>query len=315
MTDKVELMHSFTEWRRLHQIVETTDADGEPTIKFVFREKSLEETPPLRIVVLPAAFNPLTKAHVELLDAAEGKKGIDESLLVLDKKTIDKELFGATLEDRLLMLESFARDRKNTSVAFSSHGLFLGKARALRDIYPEETEIFFIVGYDTLVRLFDPKYYRNRDEALEHLFSMSRFLVGNRAGSDESSVGELLSAPGNVKFSACVEPIRISGRAAAMSSTEVRERVEKGLELGNLAPESIEKVIRGIGLYSEHVEATSREKNHKGGRYEVRCDILRRLASSDFPEGRDLHIGKMVEEVMEGAEVGRVVENALERLR
>jgi hypothetical protein len=38
---------------------------------------------------------------------------------------------------------------------------------------------------------------------------------------------------------------------------------------------------------------------------------LRHLASSDFPEDRNLHIGKMVEKVMEGAEVGLVVEKAL----
>lgn len=39
------------------------------------------------------------------------------------------------------------------------HARFLDKATVLRKAYPEAGEIVFLIGFDTLVRLFDPKYY------------------------------------------------------------------------------------------------------------------------------------------------------------
>lgn len=300
---------SFREWRRLHRIVEAANPEGEPTMEFVY---GAPEARPQAIALLPAAFNPLTAAHLELLEAAESKKRASQFLLMVDKKTIDKELYGATLEDRLLMLELFAWARRGISVAFSSHGLFIDKVRALRKIYPKKTELLFIVGYDTLVRLFDPRYYERRDEALKSLFAESRFLVGNRGGSGEASVRELLSAPGNKRFKGYVEFIEISDWAARLSSTEVREKVERGEEIRRLAPVEIEGFIRQTGLYAG---AGKIGAGAAGNRYDARCDILRRLFMADLPDEAEFHLGGMVAEVMEGEDALVVVEKFLMGLR
>ena len=108
--------------------------------------------------VFPSSFNPLTVSHVELIKRALFEFSMDEILLVLDKKTLDKDFFGATLEDRLLMLRIYCRSKMKLSVGLSSHGLFVDKIIALRNIYSKENDIYFIVGFDTLVRILDERY-------------------------------------------------------------------------------------------------------------------------------------------------------------
>jgi nicotinamide-nucleotide adenylyltransferase len=314
MDDRTEIIHSFAEWRRIHMIVESMDPQGEPTLKFVHRAGEAVSGSHPAVAALPAAFNPLTAAHVELLAAADERKRPSELILILDKKTIDKELYGASLEDRLIMLELFARDDERISVGFSSHGLFVDKARAFRKIFPVGVELYFIVGYDTLVRLFDPVYYGNRDEALDNLFSISRFLVANRGESDEDSLNELLSIPRNRRYRDFLEPIRISEGAAAISSTEVRETIGRKGEFGRLVPPPVEYFIRETGLYAAEKEGAEARRNSPVSRYEVRSDIMKALFSADVPEGEDLQVGKMVEAVLRGEDKGKVIERFLNRL-
>ena len=313
MAERYKIEQSFREWRRLHGVVESMNPDGEPSLKFTYRAEGAEKRPPLTIAALPAAFNPLTAAHIELLDTAEVQKSPSELILILDKKTIDKELYGASLEDRLIMLELIAGDRGRISVAFSSHGLFIDKAKALNKIYPNGTALYFIVGYDTLVRLFDSKYYEKRDEALDDLFSISRFLAANRGKSNVASVQELLSLPQNRKYERYVEPISISDRAAALSSTEIRSKVENEGELVGLVPPRIENFIRETGLYRAVEEGADAHSNLPKNRYEIRSDIMYRLCSTKMPPRRDVHVGEMVEALMQGEDIGVVVERSLKK--
>ena len=76
----------------------------------------------------------------------------------------------ASFGDRLAMMLQFAGDIHSAArdtglsilpveVGVIKHARFLDKAIALRKAYPEAGEIVFLTGFDTLIRLFDPKYY------------------------------------------------------------------------------------------------------------------------------------------------------------
>lgn len=307
MNLNIDKIDSFREWIRLHRIVESLDSEGDPMVEFAYKATCVTSKPPFKVAALPASFNPLTNAHVELLEAAEARIELSEFLLILDKKTIDKELYGASHEDRLFMLGLFAQRRRKISILFSSHGLFLDKAVALRRIYPEGTDIYFIVGYDTLARLFDPRYYEDRDKSLDLLFSMSRFLVGNRGDDDEESVGELMDAPGNRKYREWVETIRISHRAADMSSTEARARVGKSQRIDPLVPEEIEYFIRESGLYADPEGMQDDGEEEQVGRYEVRCKVFKQLFDIHPHQPPDLHVRQIVEAVMGGEDIKTVI--------
>lgn len=215
--------------------------------------------------VFPASFNPLTIAHRELIDKATQKGKLDEILLVLDKKTTDKPLFGASLEDRLLMLTLFARDKPNISIALSSHGLFVDKLMALKQVYPSRTEIFFIVGYDTIIRVLDEKYYQDREAALNQLFEGSRFLVANRGGKSIKDIRRLFELEGNEKYRDKIDTFQISPSLAGVSSTQVRRLVRGGESIAHLVPPEVDLFIRGTGLYAQ------------GNEYELRTKVLRYL--------------------------------------
>jgi len=50
------------------------------------------------------------------------------------------------------------------------HARFLDKSTALRSSYPHTEKMIFLTGFDTLKRLFDPKYYGGSLQPLAPFF-------------------------------------------------------------------------------------------------------------------------------------------------
>ena len=65
---------------------------------------------------------------------------------------------------------------------FSYYDLTLGTERA------KEVRLWFILGYDTLIRFFDPKYYKDVDmeEEMGKFFEKARIVCANRVMSSTS---------------------------------------------------------------------------------------------------------------------------------
>ncbi|HYL81722.1 MAG TPA: hypothetical protein VEU07_12960, partial [Candidatus Acidoferrum sp.] len=157
------------------------DPAGPPRLAFVRRAPAGIAERPGRLLCLSASFNPLTVAHVWLIQEASRLAQPDEALLLLAKANVDKGAMGIPLERRLSLLDCFVGSRPTFSVAAVSHGRFMDKAVAIHPHYPAGTRLTFILGFDTLVRLFDAKYYADRDASLASLFAGSDFIVANRA--------------------------------------------------------------------------------------------------------------------------------------
>lgn len=245
----------------IQDVLRRTPAEqGEPIIHFIPVEKEegehseacprKEPTTIRRLGVFPGSFNPLTVAHVELIRRAREKFHLDEVILVLDAQAMDKEIQGATLEDRLWMLRLFARSCPGYRVAFSSHGRFLDKLRAFSRLCPDVQEFCFIVGYDTIVRVLDPKYYDDRERALAELFRGSRFLVANRADDGLAELQTLLVKTENRRFKDRVDFFSLPAPQAHISSTMVREKVAQGGNIRGLVPPAIFRFIRETRLYA-----------------------------------------------------------------
>lgn len=202
--------------------------------------------------VLPASFNPPTSAHEALVRGAGTVVAFDEILLVLDQRAMDKELIDARLADRLLMLLVPFGDDPRISLGIANQGLFLDKAEALHQVYPRDTQLYFIVGYDTIMRVLDPRYYEARDEALHALFSQAWFLVANRGGRDERDLTELLGREENRPFAAQVVPFHLPPALAHISSSEIRSRLAEGRSITGLVPPKLEGFLLKRGFYSRH---------------------------------------------------------------
>jgi len=233
----------------LQQLVDALDPNGEPTIRLVLKATEGIKTTGQKLGIFSASFNPLTNAHLKMIEESEKNYGLNEILLLLAKANVDKGIFGASLEERLLMLKHFARGRPNFSVAVSSHGKYVEKVKALAPLYPPDTEIIFIIGYDTLVRVFDAKYYTDLEAELGELFSSCRFIVANRGENDADEIAKLLAEDSNKLYADKIDAIELPSFYANFSSTDIRGRIRRGQSVCNMVPGNILNFIRKARMY------------------------------------------------------------------
>ncbi len=152
-------------------------------------------TRPRTLIILDSSFNPPTRAHLRMATSAvrdlrqQKGKATDASrlLLLLSINNADKAPKPAAFDQRLAMMWAFASDIQRTlpvvenkeqtsrdlddldiDIALSTEPYFHDKSAAIArsDFYKggqgeEEGEMEQIVlaGYDTLIRIFNPKYY------------------------------------------------------------------------------------------------------------------------------------------------------------
>lgn len=168
-----------------------------------------ERSPPAKtLFVLDSSFNPPTRAHLRIASSAL-QEHIDPRsrlLLLLATQNADKPSKPASFEDRLVMMELFAHDLRSHLATSSPKGLnskddipaidicvtkkpyFVDKAAAIEayDCYSDVLEQIHLTGYDTLIRIFNTKYYppEHTLQPLASLFSKHRLRVTMRP-SDE----------------------------------------------------------------------------------------------------------------------------------
>jgi nicotinic acid mononucleotide adenylyltransferase len=236
----------------MREVLDSFPAGGPPCIKVMVKAKHGIKKNGQCLGVLPASFNPPTLAHTVLAQEAMHAMRFDEFLLVLDQMAMDKKFIGAPLEDRLLMLLAIFGDDPQTSLGVANRGLFLDKVEALQKIYPSGTKIYFVVGFDTIVRVLDPKYYRNREQALQRLFSQACFLVANRGDCDQEDLKELLERNENHFFAARIFPLRVPSSVAWISSTLVRKKLAEGESVDGLVLPQAKEFIKKRGFYYGH---------------------------------------------------------------
>jgi nicotinamide-nucleotide adenylyltransferase len=202
-----------------------------------------------RLGIFPASFNPPTLAHLALIKEAKKQGNLDEILILLDIQAMDKDPVGAALEDRLAMLrKAFGRDPK-VSIGLSNRGLFLEKIKPLRTYYPAPISFSFIVGFDTILRVMDKKYYPNRKRSLDELLSQSRFLAANRGDQEREAFEELFGKPGNRRYKDKVSFFTLHPQISSLSSTLVRVRIARGQSVDDRVPAAILPFIKEKGLY------------------------------------------------------------------
>jgi nicotinate-nucleotide adenylyltransferase len=215
-----------------------------------------------RLGVFPASFNPLTVAHVEIVSQAQTHFHLDEILLLPGLANADKRAYEASLEDRVAMLLAAFEADPAISIGVASHAFFVDLTLAVKQVY-DEPDLSFIAGSDTMERTLDRdgryyqryfKPYTDRLQALEDLFSQSRFIVAARSEFAREDLDRLFV--GNERtFLDRVYYLDLSEAARRISATEVRSRVRAGLSITSLVPEVVARYLDERGLYSEGAQS------------------------------------------------------------
>ena len=155
------------------------------------------------LYVLDSSFNPPTKAHLTLArnallhDHGTQKAGSYRMLFLLATINADKPTKPAPFEDRLVMMSllanqlaaEFSDQDLEVDVGVTKKPFYMDKAVAIDDagVYGGAQQVH-ITGYDTIVRIFNAKYYPEESglRVLEPFLGKHRLRVCYRIGDDEA---------------------------------------------------------------------------------------------------------------------------------
>ena len=181
-----------------------------------------------RIGVVAGAFNPVTCAHAELARAA--RPMVDEIVCVVPRVYPHKHFHGATLEQRLEMIE---RSKLADRIEVADSGLFIDIARELRR---PDTIIEFSCGADAAERVITWDY--GEAGAIDRMLEEFSFLVAPRA--------TVFAGPEHLRHR--VRTLDVAPGFEDVSSTQVRDRIAAGKPWEHLVPEPIIGLVRAIYL-------------------------------------------------------------------
>jgi nicotinate (nicotinamide) nucleotide adenylyltransferase len=181
---------------------------------------------PKRIAILAGAFNPLTRAHIALAQAAANLA--DEVVWAVPRVFPHKQVEGARLDQRLEMLH-----RTPYRVETTEGGLFIEIAREMKARDPQ-SEIYFVCGRDAAERIINWDY--GEPGFAQRMMQEFGLLVAARQG-------EFITPD---PFKHRVIPILLNGSFDDVSSTEVRARIAARQPWEHLVPEEIVDLVREV---------------------------------------------------------------------
>lgn len=187
---------------------------------------------PGRLAILSGTFNPPTKAHLALAQAALARA--DEALFVLPRVFPHKDFQGVGFEDRLKLLLAATADEPRYSVGAANRGLFIDIAHECRAIYPECTSLAFLCGADAAERIVNWDY--GEPQAITRMLDEFELWVADRQACYEP--------PKNLQNR--VLPLPLAEDFQAISATQVRERIACRGAWEELVPDSIREMVRQL---------------------------------------------------------------------
>lgn len=212
-----------------------------------------------RVGVLPGSFDPLTAAHAALARAALRAGAVDSVLLLLSVHTVDKvDRATALLADRALVLLRHTARRPRCGVAVCNRGLYVEEAAALAPLLDGAAGLWFIVGHDKIVQILDPRYYADRDAALQELFTRAGLLVAPRADAGPAALAALLARPENRPYAARVRFLPLAAAYRAHSATAARTALAAGTAGGAPLAPAAAAFIAATGGYVEPARYAAR---------------------------------------------------------
>ncbi|MCR4424854.1 MAG: nicotinate-nucleotide adenylyltransferase [Firmicutes bacterium] len=149
----------------------------------------------------------------------------------------------ATMSNPHFEVSSIETDRPGPSYAVDT-------VRAFRELYPDDTKLYFITGADAILEIFGWKDAHT-------LLQLCDFVAATRPGYTlpvdrvEETFGIYAS---RIQF--------FEVPALAISSTDIRRRVREGRPIRYLLPESVSNYIYKAGLYQDERNAGPAHNGH-----------------------------------------------------
>ncbi len=215
--------YTLERYRRIQELLDQLDPQA-PSQALVLPDSP---APAENSIVFPGSFNPPTSAHVAMLQQAWQFARLHVptnvyaaiSTHITDKERVQRPL----LLDRVTLLETVLRKRvRDTGIMLFNRGLYVEQAEAIQRAFPQVSNLYFLIGFDKILQIFDPHYYRDREQALHELFALADFLVAPRAEAGPEELKKLLNQPENRQYAGHVHALPLSAAFRYISSTSIR---------------------------------------------------------------------------------------------
>jgi len=250
--------YTIQRFKHLQSLLDQLDPEAPPQAVIV----PGSPIPEGNIIVFPGSFNPPTTAHLALLKQARQFAHTHESAhlyvaiskRITDKETVERPL----LLDRINLLDTVLRHHlRHTGIILFNRGLYVEQAEGVRVSFPQVRKLYFLIGFDKIVQIFDPHYYKDRDAALHELFELAELLVAPRGGAGAAELAQLLDQPENRQFARYVHALPLSAAYQNISSTRIRQSLDAH---EHEVPPEVERFIRETHAYSPPQELADGSK-------------------------------------------------------
>ena len=218
----------------IRAVLDRAAAPGPPRLEAL---ASVERRPRV-LGVVPGSFDPPTSAHLALAEGLR-RAGAHRVLLVYAARTLPKERAAPPPllppERRVQALVACCASRPHLTPAVCSHGLYADQAEAAAAAFPG-ARIILGMGSEKLRQLLDPRWYDDREAALDRLFRAAEVAYAPRHGGESP----LPEAPGQHPWwRSRIRRLDLPPAVAAVSSGEVRERLRRGEPPGPEVPPEV----------------------------------------------------------------------------
>lgn len=194
-----------------------------------------------KVGIFGGAFNPIHNGHTALVRAVAGELKLRETLIIPTAIPPHKKSEGASFEQRLEMCGLLFGGEAGFTVSdierkLGAPNYTIHTVRALKEIYPRDTEFYLILGGDML--FYFEHWYRH-----EALRKECRVVAAARENDSYTDLVEYANRLGRVKV--------LNLPVMEVSSSEIRGKIRRGESTEGLLDGRVRAYIDERGLYRD----------------------------------------------------------------
>ncbi|MDO4745013.1 MAG: nicotinate-nucleotide adenylyltransferase [Bacillota bacterium] len=198
-----------------------------------------------KIGIFGGSFDPIHLGHTGLAEDAMKAASLDKVVFIparLQPFKLDKQL--TTGEARVEMIKLAVKGKQGFEIStyeLDEEGISYSylTMRAMQKQYGPDSKLYFITGTDAFLKI---DKWKNAEEMLNNY----SFIIGTRPGYKQE---ELLEHIKTIKDTYGTDVVNIENRQIDVSSTEIRNNLEKGISCSGLISPDVERYITDNGLY------------------------------------------------------------------
>lgn len=205
------------------------------------------------IYVLDSSFNPPHDGHFHLVTSAFKTFKPGHIVLLLSINNADKPPTPASFEQRLDMMQRFGENLASYSICISKMSKFVDKSINIDNQFIGSK--YYLLGFDTLIRLLNPKYYSEPIEiALNDFMTSNKFVCLVR--DDEFEISQQVKYLSDLKEGKLGLPdwsdsiYLLPNNLSFVSSSGIRKCVQTSKSVENI-PHSVKQYIYENNLYKD----------------------------------------------------------------